>query len=238
MTYAKTVLIVVTSHSDLGSTGNPTGFYFEEMATPYWAFRDAGYAVEIASVQGGNPPHDPASLKKEGANPASVKRFLNDFQSMATLENTRSVDGLSAHDYLGIFLPGGHGTVWDFPNSLSLTRLVSDVFNQGKVVGAVCHGPTGLINATRPDGKSILHDRTVNSFTDEEERAVELENEVPFLLESRIRELGGKFQCSSNFQAHAVRDQNLITGQNPASSDLVAELMVEALNEISQKSIT
>jgi len=226
-----TLLIVLTSHSTLGSTGNPTGFYFEEMATPYWAAIDAGYDVEIASIQGGTPPHDPGSLKNDGENPASVERFLKDPASMKKLASTRAVDTLNAQDYLGIFLPGGHGTVWDFPTNSKLSELVAALFNQGKVVGAVCHGPTGLVSAKRLDGQSILKDRIVNSFTDAEEHAVGLENEVPFLLESRIRELGGQFQGADNFQPHAVRDGNLVTGQNPASSDQVGILLTEALNE-------
>lgn len=235
MTSSPTLLIVLTSHDTIGALGRATGFYFEEMATPYWAAIDAGYAVEIASIQGGNPPCDPSSLKEPGQRPASVERFVNDPGAMAKLENTRAVDALSAQDYLGIFLPGGHGTVWDFPTCTALAGLVSELFNQDKVIGAVCHGPTGLVGATRPDGRSILAGRAVNSFTDDEERAVGLAHEVPFLLESRIRKLGGLFQAADTFQPHAVRDANLITGQNPASSTRVAELLVQALDETKQR---
>ncbi|MCR4377265.1 MAG: type 1 glutamine amidotransferase domain-containing protein [Rhodospirillales bacterium] len=234
MASSNTVLFVVTSHALIGGTGRPTGFYFEEMATPYWACEDAGYQVEIASIKGGKPPYDPNSVKPEGDNSPAVARFLANAGAMGKLENTRPVSALKADDYIGIFLPGGHGTVWDFPFSTDLARLVGDLFNTGKAVGAVCHGPSGLVKARRTDGKSILHGRKVNSFTDAEEMAIGLDGVVPTLLESGIRALGGDFQSSPNFQSHAIRDGNLVTGQNPASSEPVARLLVETLGDVAR----
>jgi len=224
------VLIVLTSHTRLGDTGKPTGFYFEELAAPYWAFTDAGHDVMIASVAGGPAAHDPASLKADIAErPAPVQRFLDDPTAMAKLAATQQVADVEPSAYDAVFLPGGHGTMWDLPGSDALARIVGTLFDAGKVVGAVCHGPAGLVSATRADGRPLVEGRRVNGFTDAEEEAVGLTAAMPFLLESRLRELGGHFEGGPNFKPYAVRDGNLVTGQNPASSALVAGHVLDAL---------
>ncbi|MGE5477264.1 MAG: type 1 glutamine amidotransferase domain-containing protein [Bacteroidales bacterium] len=226
---SKRALFILTSHDRLGDTGRSTGFYYEELATPYWALADAGVAVDIASIAGGTAPHDPGSLGAPGTRPASVERFVGDSAAMHKVRSTLAVEEVRAEDYDAIFLPGGHGTMWDLPTSTALAALLGRAFDLGKVIGAVCHGPAGLVGAKRADGKPIVADLRVNAFTDAEERAVGLTQVVPFLLESRLRQLGARFECGGNFQCHAVRDGQLVTGQNPMSSAAVAAEMLAAL---------
>jgi putative intracellular protease/amidase len=226
------ILIVLTSHTALGTTGKSTGFYFEELATPYYALTDAGHSVDIASIKGGPGAHDPGSLKADpAARPASVQRFVTDPAAMEKLAATIAIDHVKPAGYDGIFLPGGHGTMYDFPLSAALGTVVGAIHDQGGVVGAVCHGPAGLVNALRADGKPLVAGLTVNSFTDAEEEAVGLVSAMPFLLETRLKALGGLFEGGPNFTAKAVRDGRLVTGQNPMSSASAAALMLEALAE-------
>lgn len=226
------MLIVLTSHATLGDTGRPTGFHWEELATPYWIFRDAGFEVELASIAGGPVPHDPSSLKAEvEANKPSVVRFVQDATAMAALRDARAVSEAEAARYDGVFLPGGHGTMWDLPNNAALASLIGRLFDDGRAVSAVCHGPAGLVGAKRADGQPIVQGRRVNSFTDAEEAAINLTAVMPFLLESRLRELGAIFEGGPNFQPYAVRDGNLVTGQNPASAEAVARQVVDVVRE-------
>lgn len=220
------ILIVTTSHARMGDTGKPTGLWFEELATPYWVFRDAGAAVTLASVAGGPVPIDATSMEGEIAE--SVRRFQADPDAMRQLTESVPVAALAAQDFDAVFLPGGHGTMWDLPDHAALTRLLEDAWAQGKTVSAVCHGPAGLVNVRDQDGRPIVAGRRVSSFTDSEERAVGLAEAVPFLLESRLVALGGQFDKAPDFEPFAVRDGQLVTGQNPASSAEVARLMLEA----------
>lgn len=225
------ILIVVTSHDTLGDTGRRTGFYYEELAAPYNAFTDAGYEVDIASIRGGEAPFDPTSLSSEGGRPPAVDRFLNDRAAVDKIERTLPIDRVDAADYDAVFLPGGHGTMWDLPTNAALARLIEAAFRDGKVIGAVCHGVAGLLSARAPDGTPLVMGRRVNAFTDAEEEAVGLTEAVPFLLESRLRELGAAFEGGPNFQAYVIRDGNLVTGQNPQSSAVVAEEVLAALRD-------
>ncbi len=217
---------MTTSHGAIGDTGRKTGLYFEELATPYWAFRDAGFQVEIASIAGGAPPIDPASLD---AAPDSVRRFQDDPAAMAALNGTRPVAALNPADYAAVFLPGGHGTMWDLPGNDALIRLVGALFNSGRVVAAVCHGPAGLLQVSQADGRPLVAGRRVSAFTDTEEQAMGLVEAMPFLLETMLREQGAQFEGGPNFQPYAVRDGNLVTGQNPQSSAQVADEVIAAL---------
>lgn len=224
------VLIVLTSHTALGNTGKATGFYFDEMAAPYWALIDAGHDVSIASIAGGAGEHDPGSVNTDASKrPKAVTRFLESSEAMAKLSNTPAIATVDASRYDAIFLPGGHGTMYDFPQNEALAAAASAIWQANGVVGAVCHGPAGLIGATRADGKPIVDGLRVNAFTDAEEAAVNLTDEMPFLLETRLRQQGALFEKVDNFQPHAVRDGRLITGQNPASAPLVADHLVAAL---------
>jgi putative intracellular protease/amidase len=227
------ILMIVTSHAQLGSTGKPTGIWAEELTTPYHALRDAGHAVVLASPLGGRPPFAEGSVKEPAsANEASVARFLADDEAMAAFNATLRTADLNAADYSAVFLPGGHGTMWDTATDAATARLVGHAFDAGKPVASVCHGPAGLVGAKRGDGLSVVHGKRVNAFTNAEEAAVGLMDVVPFHLESTLRELGGVFEHGPMWQPYAVRDGNLITGQNPASSALVAQRMVEALAEV------
>ena len=224
------VLMILTSHAQLGSTGKPTGLWAEEMTTPYYALVNAGFDVVLASPLGGKPPFAEGSVKANPQdNEGSVKRFLNDAAAMAKLSTTHPTASVKAADYSATFLPGGHGTMWDTANDAATANLVAASFNAGKPTAAVCHGPAGLVKALRPDGKSILFGKKVNGFTNAEETAAGLMDVVPFHLETRMRDLGGVFENGPNWAAYAVRDGNLITGQNPASSALVAQHVVAAL---------
>lgn len=227
MAKKKRALLVLTSHTELGATGRGTGFYYDEMATPYWALVDAGFDVEIASVAGGVAPPDPKTVVDESERPPMVSRFMNDDDAMSKLSNTQKASDVNGADYDCVFLPGGHGTMWDFDTAL-IGKIVSDAWAADAVVGAVCHGPAGLLQAKRADGEPIVKDLCVNSFTNAETTQIGLNGIEPFLLESRLRELGGKFECRENFTSHAVRDGRLVTGQNPQSTEAIAKLLVEA----------
>jgi putative intracellular protease/amidase len=225
------ILIVTTSHGRLGDTGQPTGLWLEELATPYYALADSGAELTLASIKGGPIPIDPKSREPDGSVPASVERFLADPEAVAAARTTPAIGELYAGDYDAIFLPGGHGTMWDLPGNGALARAVGTALNAGRIVAAVCHGPAGLVSAKTDGGRPIVEGKRVATFTDSEERAVGLDRVVPFLLETRLRALGATIEKAPDFQPFAVRDGNLITGQNPASSEQVAELVLEALKE-------
>lgn len=223
-------LIILTSHTALGDTGRATGFYFEEMATPHWALIDAGHAVDIASIEGGAAAHDPGSVAADASErPAAVARFLGDADAMAKLSDTIPVRAVDPALYDAVFVPGGHGTMWDMPDDPDLARILSAVWAAGGAIGSVCHGPAGLLGARKPDGSPLVAGLRVNAFTDAEEAAAGLTDVVPFLLETRLRGQGARFENASNFAAHAVRDGRLVTGQNPASVRAVSDLFVRAV---------
>ncbi|PZQ53452.1 MAG: type 1 glutamine amidotransferase domain-containing protein [Novosphingobium pentaromativorans] len=222
------ILIVLTSHAQIGETGRSTGVWIEELTTPYYAFIDAGADVDLASTAGGEVPVDPGSMA-EADRPESVARFLADAPAMEKLKHSLKVADLTAEPYDAVFLTGGHGTMWDLPESTALADLLTTAFAEGKVVSAVCHGPAGLVNAKDTKGKPLVAGRKVSAFTNSEEEAAGLTHAVPFLMETRIRELGALYERGPDFQPHAVRDGNLVTGQNPASSKRVAQLVLEAI---------
>src|SRR5581483_1325607 len=189
----------------------------------------AGYEVDLVSIKAGKVPLDPRSLEEGSGRPRSVQRFLDDEHLMQRMEATPALASVTADDYDAIFLPGGHGTMWDLPADEHLARAVANAYDEGRVVAAVCHGPAGLVGAMRADGKALVGARRVTGFTNAEEAAVGLTDVVPFLLESRLRELGAIFESGAPFQPFVVRDANLVTGQNPQSSEAAAEAVVEAL---------
>lgn len=223
-------LIILTSHGTLGDTGKRTGFYWEEMATPYLAFVDHGLEVDIASVAGGEPPADPGSAEEENVND-DVRRFLADDTAMKALKNTAAVETVDASAYRLVYVPGGHGTMFDLAQTPAVGKLLANAFEGGAVVGAVCHGPAGLLDATLGNGEPLVKGRNVTGFTNSEEQAVGLEDVVPFQLESRLRDLGANFLPGGDFEPHVVRDGRLVTGQNPASSKKIAAKMIEVLSD-------
>lgn len=223
------ILMIVTSNARMGDTGKPTGLWAEELAVPYYALADAGVDVTLASPAGGPAPIDPGSVKPIGQNDPVVERFLADTALQALIAATPKASAFDGAEFDAVFFPGGHGTMWDLPVDDGVTRAVERAFAANKLIAAVCHGAAGLVTAKRPDGQSIVKDLRVNSFTDAEEVAVGLEKVVPFMLETRLRELGGRFEGTGNWQAFAIRDGQLITGQNPQSSHRVAELLLAAM---------
>jgi putative intracellular protease/amidase len=224
------VLMIVTSHARLGDSGKPTGLWAEELAVPYYALVDAGATVTLASPAGGAAPIDPGSVKPAGGNDPAVERLLKDAILQGALADTRRVSELDGADFDALFFPGGHGTMWDLPVDPGVTRTVERAFANGRWIAAVCHGPAGLVSARRPDGSPVVSGLRVNSFTNAEETAVGLDAIVPFLLETRLRELGGRFESADSWRPFAVRDGRLITGQNPQSSERVARALLEALD--------
>ncbi|HEX6735924.1 MAG TPA: type 1 glutamine amidotransferase domain-containing protein [Azonexus sp.] len=229
------ILMILTSQATMGAGGAPTGVWFEELATPYYAFVDAGAKVEIASIAGGRIPIDPNSRQAAGTNPASVERFLQDPAAMAKIEQARPVEGIDTAGYAAVFLPGGHGTMWDLPDSAALAALLATAWRQDKVVAAVCHGPAGLVNVRDDAGQPLVAGRRVSAFSNAEEAAVGLTGTVPFALESRLRELGARYESVPDFQPYAIRDGRLVTGQNPASSEEVARLTLAAIREAADR---
>lgn len=232
---SKNILFVVTSHSEMGDTGKKTGIWAEEFVTPYFQFLDAGFRVSVCSPLGGALPFDPSSIKAKGENNSSVERFLADSTAQAVAKMAHKAESVSAEDYDAIFVPGGHGAMWDLPVNPHVIKIIEDAFEQKKIIAAVCHGPAVLVGAKRRDGRPIVENRLVNSFTDSEETAAGLAGVVPFALESRLKQLGANFKGVSNWQAFAVQDQFLITGQNPASTEKVAALVLQSLNATSTK---
>lgn len=222
------IAIVLTSHTRLGDTGKPTGFWYEELAAPFYVFSDAGHVSEIFCVGGAASP-DPLSLTPEGGRGPIVDRFLGDPKAVAALETVRSVDQLSAPQFDAVFLVGGHGAMWDFPANEALARAIASMHARGAVVAAVCHGPAGLVGVRGADGAPLVSGCRTTGFTNAEEQVVGLTDVVPFLLETRLREEGAVFENRAPFSPHALRDGHLVTGQNPQSSTLAARLVLEAL---------
>ncbi len=231
MTRPKTILLIATSAARMDN-GEPTGLWLEELTTPYYAFRDAGAEVTIASIAGGAIPVDPRSLKPDYENEPSVERSFGDEDFKQKTAATPRLDTLDGSGFDAIFLAGGHGTMFDFPESIALADLVARRLGAGAIVAAVCHGPAGLVAARDEHGVPLVKGRRLAAFTDSEERAVGLDGAVPFLLESRLRELGALHVSGPDFAPFATRDGALITGQNPASAAPTAALVMEALAEM------
>lgn len=218
---APRILMVVTS-ADRMPSGEQTGLWLEEFAVPYLEFRNAGAEVTVASPGGGPAPIDPRSSPDEEQQQAWK-------EASEVLSRTIPLGDVDPDDFDAVFLPGGHGTMFDLPDNPDLARVLEAHARGDKVIAAVCHGPAGFVGPKGADGKSLVAGRRIAVFTDEEERAVGLDQAVPFLLESRLRELGAWVAKVDNFQEHAVRDGRLVTGQNPASSRATARLTLETL---------
>ena len=224
----KKVLFVVTSHDQLGNTGEKTGFWSEEFAAPYYALADNGILIEIASPLGGQPPIDPKS-----ADPASAtedtKRFDADTALLAKLKNTKKLSEIHSSDYDAVFYPGGHGPLWDLAEDKTSADLIAAFYSQNKPVAFVCHAPAALKNV-KVNGAFLVNGKKVTGFTNSEEEAVGLTNVVPFLVEDMLQKNGGSYSKAADWHSYAVEDGLLITGQNPASSKLVAEKLLAQLN--------
>ncbi len=222
----KKILFVVTSHDTKGSTGEPTGYYLSEVTHPWEVLQGAGYEIDFVSPQGGKAPVDGFDLKDE-VNAA----FWNNEKERYKVEHTKKPSEINPADYVAIHYAGGHGAMWDLADNTALADIAAKIYEQGGVVSAVCHGPAGLVNIKLKDGTYLVAGKKVNGFTDEEEVAVKLDKVVPFLLEDKLKERGGKFEKSGMWQVHVVADQRLVTGQNPQSAKAVGEAVLKELHQ-------
>lgn len=222
------ILVVLTSHDQLGDTGKKTGFWLEEFAAPYYVFKDAGAELTLASPKGGHPPLDPKSDEPDAQTP-TTERFRQDATAQAELASTRVLAEVSEDDYDAIFYPGGHGPLWDLAEDRHSIALIEAFANAGKPVAAVCHAPGVLRHVKNGDGKPLVEGRHVTGFSNSEEDAVGLTQVVPFLVQDVLKANGGRYSKADNWQSHVEVDRLLITGQNPASSEAVANALLKLL---------
>ena len=224
----KKVLFVVTSHDKLGNTGEKTGFWTEELAAPYYALTDNGVSIDIVTPLGGQPPIDPKSEDPSAAT-EDTKRFDSDTVLLEKLKNTKKLSEVNQADYDAVFYPGGHGPLWDLSEDTNSAALIAAFYTNNKPVGFVCHAPGALKNV-KINGEYLVQGKKVTGFSNSEEEAVGLTKIVPFLLEDVLQQNGGSYSKGPDWQPYAVEDGLLITGQNPASSKLVAEKILQQLN--------
>lgn len=223
------ILMILTSHDQLGDTGKKTGFWLEEFAAPYYVLKDAGHDITLASPAGGQPPLDPKSDEPD-AQTEATERFKQDAEAQAQLASTLKLADIDIATFDGVFYPGGHGPLWDLAESATSKALIETALASGKPVALVCHAPAVLKSVTAPDGTPIVKGRKVTGFTNAEEDAVGLTGIVPFLLEDALRAQGAEFSNVGLFEPHVVSDGLLITGQNPPSSEPTAHALLDALN--------
>jgi putative intracellular protease/amidase len=224
------ILMVLTSHDVLGNTGRKTGFWLEEFAAPYFVFRDAGVDLTLASPKGGQPPIDPKSDLPEGQTPA-MTRFKQDPTAQKALSQTVKLADMKSEDYDTVFYVGGHGPMWDLAESPVSIALLESFYNSGKPIALVCHSP-GVLRHVTYQGAPLVKGKRVTGFTNGEEEEVQLTHVVPFLVEDELTRLGAIFDKLPNWQPHAVVDGRLITGQNPASSTVAAQNLMNLLSAV------
>jgi putative intracellular protease/amidase len=222
------VLFVLTSHDSLGDTGEKTGFWIEEFAAPYYTLLDKGVKITVASPKGGKAPIDPKS-KTEANQTEATKRFNEDKATKEVINTTVKLTEIKAADFDAVFYPGGHGPLWDLANDKTSIALIEAFNAQEKPMAFVCHAPAALKEVKNTKGKPLVKGKKVTGFTNAEEAAVQLTDIVPFLLEDMLKENGGIYSKGANWSVHVVEDGNLITGQNPASSEKAAELLLQQL---------
>ena len=224
------VLMVITSHDQLGNTGRKTGFWLEELAAPYYVFKDSGAEITLASPKGGRPPLDPKSNEPEFRTELT-RRFENDADAEAQLDRTVRLDSVRQEHFDTLFYPGGHGPMWDLAEDKHSIKLLESFLAAGKTFAVVCHSTGALHHVKTPDGKLLVEGKTVTGFTNGEEGEVGLTKVVPFLVEDEMMTLGAIFSKVKNWSVHTVADGQLITGQNPASSGPAARLLIDALKK-------
>ncbi|THH40631.1 type 1 glutamine amidotransferase domain-containing protein [Neolewinella litorea] len=222
------VLFVLTSHDKLGDTGKKTGFWIEEFAAPYYTLLDKGANITVATPKGGKAPIDPSS-DTEDTQTEDTKRFKQDKASQAVINNTKKLSDVSAEDFDAVFYPGGHGPLWDLAEDKTSIELIETFNEQEKPIAFVCHAPAALKNVKGANGEPLVKGKKVAGFTNSEEEAVQLTDVVPFLVEDMLKRNGGNYTKAGDWKVHVVQDGNLITGQNPASSNKVAEMLYAAV---------
>ena len=222
------ILMVLTSHGQLGDTGKKTGFWLEEFAAPYYVFKDAGAEITLVSPKGGQPPLDPKSDAPDSQTDAT-RRFKEDEAAQKALAHTGKLSDVSGDGFDAVFYPGGHGPLWDLAEDADSIRLIESMSAAGKTVSAVCHAPGALRHVKATDGSPLVKGRKVTGFTNSEEDAVQLSKVVPFLVQDMLVENGGVYSQGGDWQPHVVTDGRLITGQNPASSEPAARAVLARL---------
>ena len=222
------VLIVLTSHSDLGNTGEKTGFWIEEFAAPYCVLADAGVQITIASPKGGQPPIDPKSELADFQTEAT-RRYDKDASLQEKLAHTVKLGEVNVDDYDAVFYPGGHGPLWDLATDKNSIALIEAFYNNNKPIAFVCHAPGALVNAKLPNGEPLVKGKEVTGFSNTEEEAVQLTKVVPFLLEDEMMKLGGHYSKGADWGSYVKVDGLLITGQNPSSSEAAAKALLKLL---------
>ncbi len=223
------ILFVISSHEKLGDTGKKTGYFLSEVAHPWKVLTEAGYEIDFVSPKGGKCPVDGFDIE----DPVN-KEFWENAEYKSKIDNSMKPSEVNPEDYAAIHYAGGHGTVWDFPNNDSIARIGANIYENGGVVTAVCHGPTGLMNLKLSDGSYLVNGKKVNAFTNEEEKAMELDEVVPFLLEDELKKRGADFQKAEMWEEFTVTDGRLITGQNPQSGTKIGKELVNALKSIQE----
>ena len=222
------ILLVLTSHDQLGDTGKKTGFWLEELAAPYYALKDAGAEIVLASPKGGQPPLDPKSDDPD-AQTDDTRRFKADPEAQAALASTVVLSSVKAEDFDAVFYPGGHGPLWDLANDADSIALIEAFAKADKPTGFVCHAPGVLKSVNGPDGKPLVNGRKVTGFTNSEEEAVGLTDVVPFLVENVLTANGGDYSKGPDWGSYVLTDGKLVTGQNPGSSHVAAEALLKLL---------
>ena len=222
------ILMVLTSHDRLGSTGKKTGFWLEEFAAPYYVFKDAGADITLASPQGGQPPLDPKSDDADAQTDAT-RRFKSDADAQKQLASTVTLGSVNVDDFDAVFYPGGHGPLWDLAEDAQSIALIEKTFAAGKPLALVCHAPGVLRHTKAPDGTPLVKGKKVTGFTNTEEEAVQLTNVVPFLVEDMLKANGGEYSKGADWAPYVLVDGALITGQNPASSEQGAHELLKQL---------
>ncbi|GAA2555126.1 type 1 glutamine amidotransferase domain-containing protein [Winogradskya consettensis] len=222
------VLLVLTSHDELGTTGRKTGFWLEELAAPYYRLKQAGATITLASPKGGRPPLDPKS-NEPGSQTDDTRRFEADPEAEAALDSTVVLSTVDPADYDAVFYPGGHGPLWDLAEDTDSVALIETTLRTGKPVALVCHAPGVLRHVTNADGTPLVQGRPVTGFTNSEEDGVGLTDIVPFLVEDELKAKGGVYSKGADWGSYVVRDGLLITGQNPASSAEAADVLLTVL---------
>lgn len=224
------ILMVLTSHAALGDTGRKTGFWLEEFAAPYYVFKDAGATLTLASPKGGQPPLDPKSDEAD-AQTEATRRFKADDAAQGALAHTVKLADVQPSVFDAVFYPGGHGPLWDLAEDPHSKALIESLYAAGKPVAAVCHAPAVLRHTQSADGSPLVQGKAVTGFSNSEEKASQLLDVVPFLVQDMLVENGGRYSCAPDWQPHVLTDGNLITGQNPASSAPAAQALLARITD-------
>ncbi|NDW22768.1 type 1 glutamine amidotransferase domain-containing protein [Alteromonas hispanica] len=226
---SKSILMVMTSHEIMGDTGNKTGMWLEEFASPYYAFKDAGYSITLASPMGGQVPIDPNSLSDDAMTDDAI-RYTKDDVARSAVASTIQLEDVRAEEFDAVFYPGGHGPLWDLSDNAYSIKLIEDTIAANKPVGAVCHAPIVLKDVKNPDGSFLVDGKAVTGFSNSEEAAMQLTDVVPYLVEDELKSKGGKFESADDFAVKVCTDGLLVTGQNPPSSRPAADALIKLIS--------